>query len=202
MAKVLFGLIFVFSFIPSPANTDVFFNSFGPLGGRFMLGIEKPISPTFGAVLTGRYVNQGQGLLTGLIFPFNIASMYNLSMSMGLNVYPFRDSRGFYGSAELDGGYHSTKTYKSQTPSRDSVHVDGIFLSPGVKAGYKWLIRNRFTLSPEAGVSYTWNTTDYSRISQSAVENEEFAFTLSRRQMKNFNNGLHPFLTLQAGYRF
>ncbi len=169
-----------------------------------MLGVEHALSPSLGAVVSARYVNQGQGYLTGLFYPVNIDQMYNISASVGLNVYPFREFRGFYGNAEVDAGYHSTKTNEEHTFlwAQDSVKADGIFVSPAVKLGYKWAFRNRFSISPELGVSYTINTTDYSKISQLPSVDDEEAFTFSRRQMRIHNNGIHPFLTLQVGYRF
>lgn len=185
------------------ADTNLFFNAFGPLGGRLIVGVEQTLTPRLEAVGTARYSEEELGLVTGLVAPLNVDRMFDLSGSLGLNYHPFQAFAGLYAGAEVEAGYHSTAMKRDDLPGPDSALVEGYFLAPAAKAGYRVNLGSRFSISPELGVSYKWNTADFDRLSESeATRQDDMPFDLSRKELSRANSGWHGLAALNLAFRF
>lgn len=200
--SIAFVLLGFLVFIGAEARREVIVNAFGPLGGKYSVSYEHGFTERLGIAAQASYEDGQAGLLSSLLYPVNIERMYNLAGSVGLPFYLFKDGEGFYALPELALGYHSTRMRPRHTPSLDSLEAKGFLAAPTLKAGYKWVLRERYLLAPEAGAAYVFNTADFSRISQLPSAEDEDAFVFSKRQLKAYNSGLRPLIALKAGFRF
>ena len=179
------------------AQTNLFFNGLFPIGGRFILGAEHALTQKLEAVISARYFEQELGLVTGYIYPYNLDRMYDVSGTAGFNLYPFETFRAFYGTAEIEGGYHSTR----MAGGVDSTFTEGYYIAPAVKAGYRFNLRRRFSIAPELGAFYKWNTADFTRLRQQEGDGD-FPFEATREGIRRENTGLHPLAALKVAIRF
>lgn len=183
------------------ASHEVFYNALGILGGKHALGYEYRPTPLLGAYAKARYEDWKLGAVTSLLYPTNIERMYSASGVVGTNIYPLRN--GFYISPEAEGGYHAVALRKSSIPEPDSSEASGPFYAASLRGGYEYRSRWNLSFSPEVGLRYVKNFTDYQKLSEMpSMTRDPMPFELNKKGLEEENNGVEIVVSLLLGYSF
>lgn len=204
MVRVGFGIsVILFFLISLSSGRDTFIqaNSTAFINGDYSAGFETSLSERF-SLNTGLRYKDGQAGLSFLIYPINVERMFDATVIAGLRWYPYKSAKGLFGSADIEGGYSYTKVEYVSEAALDSTMADGFLLAPRVSMGYKWIFRNNLSIAPEIGASYEFNGSDFDNLSESdAVRERDIAFTVNKKYLKSYHNGLRPFVLINLGFR-
>lgn len=204
MHKLLILTFFLFSTIAAKDNGIVFdFMSF--LNGKYSLTYHKFLIGRLSVDLKAQYSNKRSGYISYLGAPTE--QVYDISGTFGMSIFPFFKNRGLFAAFGIETGYASITLDKDLTPDADSIYASGLFFTPTITAGYRFLINNRVSIAPQLALLYNLNLIDYSGIgrweglSYWAIA-ESFPFSLTWDDLHNIRKGFGIQLGLKAGIDF
>lgn len=156
------------------------------------------------------YQNYKTGILTKLLYPINIESWQNISISSGIRYYLYDEFRGMFISVGISIGYGYVEfDYYSLKNKLDYMHdpiLKGIFYESLAKVGYEWKIKTKVSLAIELGYRYRNNKIDFSRLNEYkdfeiwGLGDLPFTITSSDFQNDNYYIGFSPSISLILRY--
>ena len=185
--------------MPVCAQDDLSFNSLGLVSGGYSVAYERNVGNGLAASLSATYKDGHWGFLSAALYPDNLEGMSDIGGGLGLTWYSSRDAIGWFGSLEVAAGHHAVRL-KKESGNSDSLYTSGFYVTPGLNAGYKWVIARRFVLAPTLGLAYRFSTADYAKLR--AGPEEGFPFQVTRGELESGDSGLEPLVGLNLGYRF
>jgi len=206
MKKAVIAIVLLFGSQAFAQKNQISFDLMALLSSNYSLAFYYNHSNDFSIGGGVHYSNPRLGFISNIGAP--VDTINDVSVSAGIEYLPFVNSRLFKGpivGTRIELGYASIKLDVSH--STDSTTANGIFLTPTVMAGYRFIIRKRVTIEPQIRVLYNFSFIDFANIGKFEKWNtwgfrEDYPFHLTWDQLHNYRKGLRYQIGLHVGFLF
>jgi len=127
------------------------------------------------------------------------ASVSDASVYLGTSYFPFKQHRKLFGSIGLEMGVANITIEKNFKLDSDSTHTSGIFLSPTLTWGYRYVTKRGLAITPQMGLLYNISFIDYSRIQKWPAWHEGLTWEIRWDDLNNIRKGIRFQLGLKVG---
>lgn len=208
---IILIVVLVFSMIFGKISAQTLtVNLEGVLNGKYGISYDRFFKRNMLFTNGITYQNYKTGILTKLLYPINIESWQNISLSSGLRYYLSHQTSGVYLSTGISIGYGYVEfDYYSLKNRFDYVHdpiLKGVFYESLAKVGYEWKIKTKVSFAIEVGYRYRNNKIDFSRLDEYqdfeiwGEQDTPFTITSSDFQNDNYYKGFSPSFSLKLRY--
>lgn len=206
MKNKLIAIVFLFGSQTFAQKSNISFDLMAFLNSNYSLSYHYNYSNNLSIGGGVYYSNPKHGLITRLGAP--VDTIFDVSIATGIEYLPLANKNFLQGvilGSWVELGYASIKLDISH--SRDSTTANGLFLTPTVMTGYRFVIKKYITIVPQIRVLYNISFIDFSNIGKFEKWNtwgfrEDYPFHLTWDQLHNYRNGLKFQIGLNAGFLF